>query len=124
GQLTISRAAASLTYPARCTLVAAMNPCPCGDATDTTHACSCAAHQIQPGARPPQRAFGAPRLQRISGPLLNRIDIHIEVPLPPARAVAAERHPAVGPLGAGLRPDPEAVAHDRGPGGLGGHRGA
>jgi magnesium chelatase family protein len=68
GQLTISRAAASLTYPARCTLVAAMNPCPCGYATDTTHACSCAAHQIQR------------YLQRISGPLLDRIDIHIEVP--------------------------------------------
>jgi magnesium chelatase family protein len=79
-QLTISRAAASLTYPARCTLVAAMNPCPCGYATDNTHACSCAAHQLQPGARPPQRAFGAPRLQRISGPQLDRIGIHIEAP--------------------------------------------
>src|SRR3989442_4058843 len=68
GKLTISRAAASLTYPARCTLVAAMNPCPCGYATDTAHGCSCAAHQIQR------------YLQRISGPLLDRIDIHIEVP--------------------------------------------
>jgi magnesium chelatase family protein len=68
GKLTISRAAASLTYPARCTLVAAMNPCPCGYATDNTHSCSCAVHQVQR------------YLQRISGPLLDRIDIHIEVP--------------------------------------------
>ena len=68
GKLTISRAAASLTYPARCTLVAAMNPCPCGYATDNTHSCSCPPHQIQR------------YLQRISGPLLDRIDIHIEVP--------------------------------------------
>src|SRR4029077_3573816 len=41
GKLTISRAAASLTYPARCTLVAAMNPCPCGYNGDSAHACSC-----------------------------------------------------------------------------------
>jgi magnesium chelatase family protein len=68
GKLTISRAAASLTYPARCTLVAAMNPCPCGYATDNTHACSCQPFQVQR------------YLQRISGPLLDRIDIHIEVP--------------------------------------------
>jgi magnesium chelatase family protein len=68
GQLTISRAAASLTYPARCTLVAAMNPCPCGYASDSTHACSCQPFQVQR------------YLQRISGPLLDRIDIHIEVP--------------------------------------------
>jgi magnesium chelatase family protein len=68
GQLTISRAAASLTYPARCTLVAAMNPCPCGYATDGTHSCSCQPFQVQR------------YLQRISGPLLDRIDIHIEVP--------------------------------------------
>jgi magnesium chelatase family protein len=68
GKLTISRAAASLTYPARCTLVAAMNPCPCGYATDSTHSCTCQAFQVQR------------YLQRISGPLLDRIDIHIEVP--------------------------------------------
>src|SRR5437763_16868842 len=68
GKLTISRAAASLTYPARCTLVAAMNPCPCGYATDGAHACSCQPFQVQR------------YLQRISGPLLDRIDIHIEVP--------------------------------------------
>jgi magnesium chelatase family protein len=56
GKLTISRAAASFTYPARCTLVAAMNPCPCGYATDSTHACSCQPFQVQR------------YLQRISGP--------------------------------------------------------
>ena len=68
GKLTISRAAASLTYPARCTLVAAMNPCPCGYNGDSAHACSCPPFQVQR------------YLQRISGPLLDRIDIHIEVP--------------------------------------------
>ena len=68
GQLTLSRAAASLTYPARCTLVGAMNPCPCGYASDATHACTCQQYQVQR------------YLQRISGPLLDRIDIHIEVP--------------------------------------------
>jgi magnesium chelatase family protein len=68
GKLTISRAAASLTYPARCTLVSAMNPCPCGYAGDSTHTCTCQPFQVQR------------YLQRISGPLLDRIDIHIEVP--------------------------------------------
>jgi magnesium chelatase family protein len=68
GQLTISRAAASLTYPARCTLVAAMNPCPCGYSGDNTHNCTCQPFQVQR------------YLQRISGPMLDRIDIHIEVP--------------------------------------------
>src|SRR6185437_14820417 len=68
GKLTISRAAASLTYRARCTLVAAMNPCPCGYNGDTTHPCTCQPFQVQR------------YLQRISGPLLDRIDIHIEVP--------------------------------------------
>jgi magnesium chelatase family protein len=68
GQLTISRTAASLTYPARCTLVSAMNPCPCGYSGDTTHTCACQPFQVQR------------YLQRISGPLLDRIDIHIEVP--------------------------------------------
>lgn len=68
GVVTISRAAMSLTFPARLTLVAAMNPCPCGYATDPVRACSCSQLQI--------RRY----LMRISGPLLDRIDIHIEVP--------------------------------------------
>lgn len=68
GVVTISRAALSLTYPAQFMLAAAMNPCPCGYATDPAHECSCTPQQIQK------------YLSRISGPLLDRIDIHIEVP--------------------------------------------
>ena len=68
GQVTIARAVTSLTYPARFMLAAAMNPCPCGYATDPTKECSCTPLQIQR------------YLARISGPLLDRIDIHVDVP--------------------------------------------
>jgi magnesium chelatase family protein len=68
GVVTISRVAHSLTYPADCMLVAAMNPCPCGYLTDPRHACTCS-----PAARERYRA-------RLSGPLLDRIDLHVEVP--------------------------------------------
>ncbi len=68
GKVTISRAALSLSYPAQFMLAAAMNPCPCGYATDPNHECSCTPPQIQK------------YLARISGPLLDRIDIHVEVP--------------------------------------------
>ena len=68
GQVTISRAILSLTYPAEFMLAAAMNPCPCGYATDPNHECTCLPNQIQR------------YLSKISGPLLDRIDIHIEVP--------------------------------------------
>ena len=68
GSVTISRAAGSVTYPAEITLVAAMNPCPCGYFTDTRKECHCTPTQIQN------------YLSKISGPLLDRIDIHIEVP--------------------------------------------
>ncbi|MEN6520450.1 MAG: YifB family Mg chelatase-like AAA ATPase [Armatimonadota bacterium] len=68
GQVTIARAQASLTYPARFMMVAAMNPCPCGFFGDHVKPCTCTPHVIQR------------YLQRISGPLLDRIDIHIEVP--------------------------------------------
>jgi len=67
-RVTISRAAMSLSYPARFTLVAAMNPCPCGYYTDPRHTCSCSPPHIQK------------YMSRISGPLMDRIDIHIEVP--------------------------------------------
>ena len=58
----------SLTYPAQFMLVSAMNPCPCGYRTDPNNECSCTQQQIQR------------YLSRVSGPLLDRIDIHIEVP--------------------------------------------
>ncbi|MBC7190647.1 ATP-binding protein, partial [Candidatus Aerophobetes bacterium] len=67
GVVTISRALTSITYPARFMLVAAMNPCPCGYFGDPTRECSCTPYQIQK------------HLNKISGPLLDRIDIHIQV---------------------------------------------
>ena len=68
GKVTIARAATSLTYPADFMLMAAMNPCPCGYYGDSTHECICTSHQIQRYR------------SKISGPLMDRIDIHIEVP--------------------------------------------
>jgi magnesium chelatase family protein len=68
GHVTISRALTSLTYPASLMLVAAMNPCKCGFHGDPLHQCLCTPHQIQ--------TYRA----RVSGPLMDRIDIHIEVP--------------------------------------------
>lgn len=68
GAVTISRAALSVTFPARFMLAAAMNPCPCGFFGDSSHECHCTPPQIQR------------YVSKISGPLLDRIDIHIEVP--------------------------------------------
>jgi magnesium chelatase family protein len=66
--VTISRANGSVTFPANFLLVAARNPCPCGYYGDTLRACTCTPTQIT-------------RYQsRLSGPLLDRIDIHVEVP--------------------------------------------
>jgi len=68
GDVTISRAVTSITYPASFMLVAASNPCPCGFYGDVRHECSCSPSQIQKYRH------------RVSGPLLDRIDIQIEVP--------------------------------------------
>jgi magnesium chelatase family protein len=76
GKVTISRAAATVTFPARFMLVAAMNPCPCGYFGDLKRECRCNPNQV--------RTYR----QRISGPLLDRIDIHIEVPLVEFRELA------------------------------------
>jgi magnesium chelatase family protein len=68
GRVTISRAAGSLTFPAEFMLVAAMNPCPCGHHGDLRRECRCTPAQVQKYR------------SRLSGPLLDRIDIHVEVP--------------------------------------------
>jgi len=78
GRVTISRALLSLTYPAEFMLAAAMNPCPCGYYTDPSHDCTCAPQQIKQ------------YVSRLSGPLLDRIDIHIEVPAVKFRDLSAE----------------------------------
>jgi magnesium chelatase family protein len=78
GVVTIARAAMSLAYPARFMLAAAMNPCPCGYFGDPHHNCSCG-------------PLGVERyLARVSGPLLDRIDIHLEVPAVKHRALTDE----------------------------------
>jgi magnesium chelatase family protein len=68
GRITIARAAHRASFPARFQLVAAMNPCPCGWRGDSRRACRCTPEQVA-------RYQG-----RISGPLLDRIDLHVEVP--------------------------------------------
>jgi magnesium chelatase family protein len=78
GIVTISRANGKTTFPAKCMLVAAQNPCPCGFLGDKFHSCSCNQMQIQ-------------RYQKkISGPLLDRIDIHLEVPAVKVDKLAAD----------------------------------
>ena len=68
GTVTIARAAMSMTFPARFMLAAAMNPCPCGYFNDKSRECMCTPPMIQR------------YVSKVSGPLLDRIDIHIEVP--------------------------------------------
>ena len=86
--VTISRAMGSVTFPAQLMLVAAMNPCPCGYRGDPKKNCNCTPVQIE-------RYMG-----RLSGPLLDRIDIHIEVPPVPFRELKDE---AVGTGSAEMR---------------------
>ncbi len=68
GNITISRAARQARFPARFQLIAAMNPCPCGHLGDPRKACRCGSHQVQQ------------YVGRISGPLLDRIDMQVLVP--------------------------------------------
>ncbi|MDZ7611257.1 MAG: YifB family Mg chelatase-like AAA ATPase [Candidatus Moranbacteria bacterium] len=68
GMVSISRAQGSLNFPARFMLVAAMNPCPCGNATDPDKFCTCTPAQVSRYKR------------KLSGPILDRIDFHVEVP--------------------------------------------
>jgi magnesium chelatase family protein len=78
GHVTVTRVNASLQYPAGVMLVAAMNPCPCGYYGDRGRECLCTPHQIR-------RYRG-----RLSGPLLDRLDIHIDVPPVPVRELGRE----------------------------------
>ncbi len=73
GAVTIARANSSLRFPARFMLVAAMNPCACGYLGDTVRACTCTPPQLQRYR------------SRLSGPLLDRIDMHVEVPPVPVK---------------------------------------
>ena len=75
--VTITRAAGAVTYPSDFLLVAAMNPCPCGYLGDPRHRCTCAPPEV------------ARYRARVSGPLLDRIDLHVEVPAVPFRDLAA-----------------------------------
>jgi len=77
GKVTISRASSSVTYPANFMLVAAMNPCPCGFLGDPKRECSCTTLQVQRYRT------------KISGPLMDRIDLHMEVPPVHFRDLAA-----------------------------------
>jgi magnesium chelatase family protein len=75
GRITISRAARQAEFPARFQLIAAMNPCPCGHLGDPNGRCRCTAEQVQ--------RYRA----RLSGPLLDRIDLHVEMPKVPYQAL-------------------------------------
>lgn len=77
GKVTISRALTSSTFPANFVLVAAMNPCPCGYLGDARRPCKCSPMQIER------------YMARLSGPLLDRIDIHLEVPSVPFQELSA-----------------------------------
>ena len=79
--VTVSRAGGTITYPAKFMLLASLNPCPCGYSGDQLHGCSCSPHAI------------ARYLSKLSGPLLDRIDMHVEVPRLPYEDMA-RRAPA------------------------------
>jgi magnesium chelatase family protein len=98
GRIRISRAARQAEFPARFQLIAAMNPCPCGHLGDTgPRSCHCTPDQI------------ARYRSRLSGPLLDRIDLQIQVPRPPTSALACD-DPREGPDSAVVR---ERVARAR-----------
>lgn len=91
GAVTLTRVSGSLRYPARFMLIAAMNPCPCGYYGDRSRECICTPQQI--------RRYRA----RLSGPLQDRIDIHIEVPPVPVRELHDQ----------GPAPEPSAMIRKR-----------
>lgn len=77
--VSISRSAGSLTYPANFVLIGSMNPCPCGFYTDPEKECTCSMSMVKKYQK------------RISGPLLDRIDIHVEVPRVPFEKLSSQR---------------------------------
>ncbi len=79
GIITVARAQSTITFPAKFTLVAAMNPCPCGYLGDLGKECTCSPSQVTKYQK------------RISGPLLDRIDLHVEVPRLKYEKLADER---------------------------------
>jgi magnesium chelatase family protein len=79
GTVTISRALHSTTFPANIMLVAAFNPCPCGYKNDPRRDCNCTVPQIER------------YMAKISGPLIDRIDLHMEVPAVPYKELSADR---------------------------------
>lgn len=81
GVITISRVHASISYPAELMLVATCNPCPCGYYGDTARECKCTPYQVER------------YLSRLSGPLLDRVDIHIEVPRLPFEDLTTQETP-------------------------------
>jgi magnesium chelatase family protein len=80
GSVTLARSNGTLTFPARIMLIAAMNPCPCGFYGDSTRECRCTPGIIQR------------YLAKVSGPLLDRIDLHIEVPAVPFQELRSQSH--------------------------------
>lgn len=82
GSVNISRSAMSLTFPARFILCGSCNPCPCGYFTDPTRACQCHSQAVQKYRN------------RLSGPLLDRIDLHVDVPAVPVRELSRAGAPA------------------------------
>lgn len=78
-QITVSRVSGTLTFPSSMILICAMNPCPCGWRGDKDHSCQCSEYDIQRYMR------------KLSGPLLDRIDIHIRVPRVPYKDLSSKR---------------------------------
>jgi magnesium chelatase family protein len=78
GEITVTRAGSSITYPSRIMLVAAMNPCPCGHRGDSRRECRCSPREVE-------KYFG-----RVSGPLLERFDLQVEVPAVPYRELTGQ----------------------------------
>jgi magnesium chelatase family protein len=95
GRIVISRAARQAEFPARFQLIAAMNPCPCGYLGDPNGRCHCTAEQVQRYR------------SRISGPLLDRIDLHVEVPKVPQQMLRATE--SAGPGSTAIRQRVEAA---------------